>query len=303
MKIDAYKQKNNEMLKRVAEKGNQNANAKVAIDLDLSLIDENVDNSSIFSMDDIERLAKTIEEEGFAGAIEVYKKPDGRYEISAGHRRKAAVAMLGWKTIPALVSTMPESEIDIRTRLVSSNLNSRELSNLDKARAIKYHKETLQMKYGIKDGERVRGVDITQLLCEKFGISNGYITDYIRLAKLPEYLNEFANDKDFPWRNLTKANGLTEEQLKKLASVLKEEKGHGKITPGKVDEAIKLCKEEGGNKKGKKLEKSYSSPEVEILMKLTKKQISKITEKERVALSVKLGEISLWLQEINKISE
>jgi len=52
---------------------------------------------------DIEQLAASIQAQGLLQPIVVVLRPDGDYDVVAGHLRLAACRKLGWTTIPALV--------------------------------------------------------------------------------------------------------------------------------------------------------------------------------------------------------
>lgn len=78
------------------------ANTANIVRIPLEEVHENPDNNKIFSMDKIDRLADTIEDEGFVGAIEVFKISDHYYEISSGHRRFEAMKMVGEKQFHVL---------------------------------------------------------------------------------------------------------------------------------------------------------------------------------------------------------
>ena len=133
--------------------------------LDISKIKPNPDNSKIFSMTKIDNLAESIKEDGFSGAIEVCEIGDGFYEILSGHRRFEAVKKNKQKQIQAIVyPKMDESEK--AKKLIMSNLNSRELTSMDKARALHYYSEhVLTDKKIDKNGEcaKVVGISKTQV--------------------------------------------------------------------------------------------------------------------------------------------
>lgn len=279
------------LLQQTSLKGNQNASASVVIDLDLSLIDENPDNASIFSMSEIEKLSRTIEEEGFYGAIEVFQKSDGRYEISAGHRRTKAVELLGWKTIPAIVKTKPEEDVKVRTRLISSNINNRVMSPMDYAQAIAYHRQTLYLKHQLKEGERLRGVNITEELSQFFGLSGGYITDYLRLSKLEPKLLQFTSNPGFPWRKLIKADTLSLEQQEDLARKLAEKDSWAAF---EIEKLLRSYEEEGQAPVKKEAKKPHK---LSGLLSYKETDLEGLPQEELRELFVKCGELQLILKE------
>lgn len=208
MAIDYGAASGNKMLKSVAKKNTETLNSIKVVNLELDLIDENPDNEHIFNMDDIDALAKSIEEEGFSGAIEVFKKPDGRYEISAGHRRYQAMKRLGRKTIPAIVSASVDN-ISRAKKLLSSNINNRVLTPLDMARAVEYYKENVLKPSGFKGNMR-------QALMDFFNKSGTQIHRYEAIMKMIPELQELSNNPMFPFTAFTSAATMTKEQQYEL---------------------------------------------------------------------------------------
>lgn len=157
-------------------------------DLPVSVIDPNPDNANLFNMDDIDILAGAIKRNGFRGAIEVYQKKDGRYEISSGHRRFLAAQQAGLDHIPALIYPMPESEIEKRSLLIDGNIYNREITALDKARAINYQRETLMMAQ-----KKDESISVWVELQKHFNMSRGNISTYLSILTLiPELQQMYA---------------------------------------------------------------------------------------------------------------
>lgn len=217
-KLNLNKAPNNQMIKEVQDKANKQANAITVIDLDVSLIRENPDNRKIFNMEDIERLAETIKEEGFSGSIEVYQNEDGTYEISSGHRRFAAVMMLKWKTIPATVSPAPEKNTKKRRRLIKGNINNRIMTPMDWAKSLQYHNETLIMEEMEKGGnhkaEKFRGtVDRYEILAKEFGMDRRKVLRYIALNSLIPELQKLVEINIIPWTTMSPIGKAEPEEI------------------------------------------------------------------------------------------
>lgn len=192
-KINLDNAPNAQMIKDVQQKSAKEINTNVVVNLPLSEIDENPDNELIFNMDDIKALAKNIKEDGFIGAIEVYKKADGRFEISSGHRRYRAMQLLNKESIPAIVCDMP-SDIKKRKTLIASNINTREMSAMDIARAIKYHYDTLKLENNADNK--------LNALSEYFNMTVMNITRYLKLIDLNKGLQELVAKKLVPWSSI-----------------------------------------------------------------------------------------------------
>ncbi len=178
------------------------------INIDINLIDPNPDNAEIFNMDSIQFLAKGIEEEGFYGSIEVFQKPDGRYEISSGHRRYEAMKLLKRDKIPCTVIHSVDNVAKAK-RLLSSNLKNRILKPMDFARAIRYYKDNVIKPQGIKAKNEVMCV-------EYFNMSISSIKRYEALLKLIPELQKLTDEPEFPYSAFSPAATLSEVQQREL---------------------------------------------------------------------------------------
>ncbi len=207
------KSKNTEMLKEIQKKSVEQSNGLVAINIPLDEIDENPDNSEIFNMDKIKELADGIIEDGFIGAISVFRKPDGRYEISSGHRRYRAMQMLKRDTIPCLVSEMP-SDTERALKLLSSNIRNRDMRPMDWAKAVEYFMRIRRQQRDSGEIE-IKG-KLRDEAARYFNFSTGQVSRYESLNKLIPELQEMANDPLYPWTAFVNAAGLAEAQQKEL---------------------------------------------------------------------------------------
>lgn len=230
-KINLSQSPNAQMIKSVQTKGVLSSNARTVQDIPLELIDENADNASVFNMEEIERLAKNIETEGFFGTIEVYLKDDGRYEISSGHRRFRAMRLLGKSTIPATVTPMPEQDTKKRRKLIASNINSRNMTPIDWARAMQYYYDTLQMEDAQardKEDEPEEGVRYRARknriyeVAQYFGVAERSVTRYLSLNKLIPELQALVEQKIVPWTALDQACKLSVEKQRLLLQAFED---------------------------------------------------------------------------------
>lgn len=207
MAMDFTKSKNASNLKKIQQKSVNASNSVVAIDVPLDEIDKNPENERIFNMQDIQYLADGINDEGFFGAIEVYKKPDGRYEISAGHRRYEAMKLLKKKTIPCIVKELPD-DLTRGKKLLTSNMRNRKLSPLDMSKAIAYYERLLKESKTLKN--------FKHQACEFFNISPSQLYRFQCLQKISPELQQMANDPAFPFSAFREAVELNEAGQKEL---------------------------------------------------------------------------------------
>lgn len=183
-------------------------------DISLDLIDENPENEHIFSMNNIDELAQTIDEDGFHGAIEVRLKDDERFEILSGHRRYRAMKKLCRNSIPAIIVDSKD-DFKIATLLLRSNIHNRDMTPLDYARAIQYYIDNIQphIKYEGRSRDNI---------AEYFHMSPSMVHRYMAITKVIPELQIMANSKEFPFSAFASAATLSEEDQKKLYDKINE---------------------------------------------------------------------------------
>lgn len=260
MALDFSASKGNSLLTQAKEKAADSVSNVKVVNLPLKDIRPNPDNDSIFNMENIDHLADSIKEEGFTGAIEVFDKGDGTYEILSGHRRYEAQLLNKSKTIPAIISPKPD-EITKARKLLSSNINNRELTAMDKARAIDYYIKHVLKPSGFKGD--------TSKECSKFfhiGLSQ-----IKRLRSLLSYepeLQKLIEEKELPYGAFDGARGFSKkEQLELVSKINNLFEENSDITLGtnrivqiisgisKVTERAKKAEEESSKKEPIELEK------------------------------------------------
>lgn len=223
----------------------------------LSKIDSFKDHPFHVNNDEsLKELANSIKENGLYTPLTVRLKEDGRYELISGHRRKAAMELLGITETEAYVKELADEEATIE--MVDSNMYREKILPSEKAFAYK-------MKYdAIKhQGKKTSGHDV-QKLDDK---SDRNIRRYIRLTNLIPELLQLVDDtvlKDkrtaltmglLPAVELSYLNkeeqklvymGITYEDLTPShgqAKQLRKISNEGKITFDSVEEI--LCKSKG----------------------------------------------------------
>ena len=98
----------------------------------LDQIDE--DPNNFYQLSDIAQLADNISLCKLQQPIRVRQKPDGRYQIVSGHRRRAALEMLvadgydQWKEAPCIVETDDANPTLQQLRLIYANANTRKMT-------------------------------------------------------------------------------------------------------------------------------------------------------------------------------
>ena len=275
MAINLSKTAASKKLEQIAEKSVEEANAKVVKDIPLDLIDVHPDNSKLYSMDGIDALKTSIEKIGFIGAIDVYKKPDGRYLICSGHRRYTAMKQLGRATIPCLVYPM-EDMFTINRKLVEANINTRVLSPIERARQIVYMENNLE--------ESGFTGSIAKEIQEMFGISSSTIRRLKSLTTLNEKFQEWASSPTFPIDDFYDASNLSAVWQERLYTLISEELKRfpdSELSGSLVRQMIAKVKKEMVNEKLKKeQEKQRQALAQEVITQPVKEREIHISQEE-----------------------
>ena len=142
-----------------------------------------------FQVRDDEAMQKTVASIARSGVLSpgiVRLRPEGGYEIIAGHRRKRGSELAGKKTMPVLVRELDDDEATII--MVDSNLQREKILPSEKAFAYKMKMEALKHQGKRQDLTCERGVHklksrdrIAQEAGESCGLN---VTRYIALTKL-----------------------------------------------------------------------------------------------------------------------
>lgn len=177
----------------------------IIVDLPMELIDLNEDNDKTFNMEKVPALAQAIKEHGYnrATPVAVYEKPNGRYEINEGHTRFLAMKMLEEKFIPAFIKESV-SEIKRTEDLLLSNINNREFTGMDWAKALDLYVNKVLKARGFTG-------NMYDEAAKFFGKSSNTLMRYHRVERLSEKLKILADDNRVPFSALIEAVVLTED--------------------------------------------------------------------------------------------
>ena len=137
-------------------------------------------------------LKESIEKYGILTPLIVRPVPDGVYEIIAGHRRRHAAELLGYRKVPVIIRVMNEDEAILN--MVDSNLHREKISFSEKAFAYKMKQEAMKHQGSRTDltlGQNVpKFKRTTEAIADGTGESYKQIQRYIRLTELiPELLD------------------------------------------------------------------------------------------------------------------
>ncbi|MCQ2552692.1 MAG: ParB/RepB/Spo0J family partition protein [Clostridia bacterium] len=150
----------------------------------------------IFSEEALEELAASIKENGLIQPILVRPAKKG-YELVAGERRLRAARKAGLKTIPAIVRNLDERQ-NAFVALIE-NMQREDLNIIEEALGI----EEIITKYELTQEEAAKAV----------GKSRSYVTNALRILKLPEAVQELVNSKKLSAGHARAIAGLATEKL------------------------------------------------------------------------------------------
>ncbi len=154
-----------------------------------------------FKVRDDEKMQETVESVKAYGVLVpaiVRQRPDGEYEIVAGHRRKRASELAGLNELPAIVRDLDDDAATII--MVDSNLQRENILPSERAQAYKMKLEAIKRKAGrpskensAQVGQNFDGKTSRELVAEKSPDSPSQIQRYIRLTELQPELQEMVD--------------------------------------------------------------------------------------------------------------
>lgn len=236
----------------------------------------------VFDEDKLDDLAASIKEHGLIQPVVLRNIKNG-YEIVAGERRWRAARKVGIKQIPCIIKELTDEENMLLA--IIENMQREDLNPIEEAEGINQMIET----YGLTQEQVSKSV----------GKSRPYITNCLRLLKLPESVRNYVADgslsagharaivsagneeKQIMLAEKTVKEGLSVRQIEKLAQEKKTEK-RGKARTKQKNADVKRVEEDlkellgtkvtlsQKGRKGKIEIEYYSKEELERLIELLK---------------------------------
>ena len=149
-----------------------------AFHVDIGLIDPSpVQPRTHFEAGALSGLAQSIRENGLVQPVVVRRK-GSRFELIAGERRWRAAQQAGLERIPAVVRDVPDDKL-LELALIE-NIQREDLNAIEEALAYK---------------SLIEAAGLTQeSLAHRVGRDRSYITNYLRLLRLPDDLQKMVQD-------------------------------------------------------------------------------------------------------------
>lgn len=202
-------------------------------DIPVDLIDDFPNHPFKVRMDGA--MVRLVESVGQYGVLEpclIRPKPDGRYEMVAGHRRKEACIMADCPSIRCIVQEMTDDQAVII--MVDSNLHREEILPSEKAFAYKMKLDAMKrqgLRTDLTSSPVATKFDAATELGKEYGESRDQVFRYIRLTSLiPEILemvdNSVLKEKDklqIALRPAVELSYLTEQEQRDLNETMMTE--------------------------------------------------------------------------------
>ena len=209
--------------------------------------------------------ADSIQEYGVLVPAIARPRPDGGYELIAGHRRKRGCELAGLKTMPVIVRELDDDAATII--MVDSNIQRENILPSERAFAYQMKLEALKHQ-GLRTD--LTSTQVAQKLSAKrvgdeAGVSKDQVRRFIRLTNLIPALLDMVDNKKIAFNPAVELSYLTQEEQGKLVDTMESEQA----TPS-LSQAQRLKK---FSQEGKLTEESMLA----IISEEKKPEIGKVT--------------------------
>ena len=209
--------------------------------------------------------ADSIREYGVLVPAIARPRPDGGYELIAGHRRKRGCELAGLKTMPVIVRELDDDASIII--MVDSNIQRENILPSERAFAYQMKLEALKHQ-GLRTD--LTSTQVAQKLSAKrmgdeAGVSKDQVRRFIRLTNLIPVLLDMVDNKKIAFNPAVELSYLTAEEQGKLVDTMESEQA----TPS-LSQAQRLKK---FSQEGKLTEESMLA----IMSEEKKPEIGKVT--------------------------
>lgn len=197
-------------------------------EIPLSEIDEFPDHPFHVRLDeDMDQLVESIKTRGIITPVTLRKKPDGRYELVSGHRRKKACELAGLTTVKAEIRELTRDEAIIL--MVESNLQRTTILPSEKAFSYKMRLEAMKRQGQRTDitstplAGKSRNAESADIVGSSQGDSGDQVRRYIRLTHLVPRLLDMVDAGRIAFRPAVELSYLTEAEQNSLLETISYE--------------------------------------------------------------------------------
>ena len=172
-------------------------------------------------------MVESIKKYGVLVPALVREKPDGSYEMIAGHRRKMASELAEKTEMPCIVRNLSDDEATIV--MVDSNLQREQILPSEKAFAYKMKLEAMKRQAGrpsrnsVPMAQDLKGKTSRQILGEQVGESQDQIRRYIRLTELIPSILDMVDEAKIAMRPAVELSYLPKIEQEVLFDIMQLE--------------------------------------------------------------------------------
>jgi ParB family transcriptional regulator, chromosome partitioning protein len=150
------------------------------VEIDLDLIEpNNYQPRTNFNEERLDELAQSIRSNGIIQPLLVRRINSEKYQLVAGERRWRAAQRAGLLKVPCVVKEVSEDKM-LELALIE-NIQRQELNAIEEAHAYKRLIETLGLTQ--------------EMIAQRVGRDRTFITNYLRLLRLPEDIQQLVEDE------------------------------------------------------------------------------------------------------------
>ncbi len=175
--------------------------------------------------EEMQKMVESVKEYGVLTPLIARPRPEGGYEIVAGHRRKRACELAGIETLPVLVREMDDDTAVIR--MVDTNCQRENVSAIEKAKAYKMKLEAIKRQAGRPSKENSRQVvgnlESAEIVGRDAGESGRQIQRYIRLNELIPPLQEMVEENRLKFNPAVELSYLAPEEQQQFYEYIQSE--------------------------------------------------------------------------------
>ena len=178
-------------------------------------------------------------------------RPEGGYELIAGHRRHRACELAEKETMPVIVRDLDDDAATII--MVDSNLQRESLLPSERAFAYKMKLEAIKHQGSRNDltcdqvGHKSDGKKSVQLIAEQAGQSKTQVQKYIRLTELIPPLLDMVDERKIAFNPAYELSFLTKEEQAQLVEAMDYEQATPSLSQAqrmkKLSQAGKLTED------------------------------------------------------------
>ena len=185
--------------------------------------------------------ADSIREYGVLVPAIARPRPDGGYELIAGHRRKRGCELAGLKTMPVIVRELDDDAAIII--MVDSNIQRENILPSERAKAYKMKMDAMKRQGYRSDltsgqlGRKLEGKETRGIIAEQTGESARQVQRYVNLTNLIPELMEMVDNKKIAFNPAVELSFLTAEEQTNLLDAME----YGQSTPS-LSQAQRLKK-------------------------------------------------------------